>query len=59
MWSKGERSAQTLGFFGIILGVNRKLPLLDEIKVVLSHVLGLARQLAITVGVVSKKVVTA
>ena len=31
-WSKGERSAQTLGLLGVILGVNRKLPLLYEIR---------------------------
>ena len=32
MWSKGERSAQISRFCGVILGVNRKLPLLDEIR---------------------------
>ena len=40
MWSKGERSAQTLGLLGVILGVNRKYP-----GFLLSHLSGLASRL--------------
>ena len=37
MWSKRERSAQTLGLLGVILGVNRKYPFLDEIRAFYCH----------------------